>query len=294
MRGPQPFGCGQCMPCRINLARQWTARQILEASLNGENNGFFTLTYSDAHLPASLSVEPPVVSLWLKRFRKALAPRRVRFFLCGEYGEKSQRPHYHLSVFGVQPGEMVGGKSVAQIAFETWGKCEVQGFEARGFGPETAAYCCGYVTKKMTKKDDPRLAGRHPEFARMSNRPGLGSDAMKIVADTLLGHVEAFQHVEEVGDVPHALKLGKRSLPLGRYLLGKLRSYVGFQPEYVETLKAAIAEESQERVLALLESALGPSTLEPHTAKSVYLASIEGKLASVEARAKLRASERKL
>lgn len=296
-RGAQVYGCGQCMPCRINRRRQWTARLILEGSLYGDRNGFFTLTYSDAHMPRGCTLEPAVVSLWIKRFRFAVAPKRFRFFLAGEYGgtdfggggKRKIHPHYHMCLFGLQPFEVVGTKTVAQHAFETWGRCEVDGFDVRGFGPETARYCVGYVAKKMTHKNDPRLRGYlHPEFSRQSNRPGIGADAMAIVARTLCGEA-GMKFIEETGDVPRELRLGRQKLPLGRYLLQKLREHVGFTDEYIAKLKETATREREDEVLGMLETALGVSTTEPVTAKSIYLEQTEGKRASVNAREKLRA-----
>lgn len=75
----------------------------------------------------------------------------------------------------------------------------------------------------MTSKDDPRLAGRHPEFARMSLRPGIGADALHDVASALL----EFNLEDRMADVPSALRHGGRLLPLGRYLRMKLRHLVG-------------------------------------------------------------------
>lgn len=75
----------------------------------------------------------------------------------------------------------------------------------------------------MTKKDDPRLQGRYPEFCRMSLRPGIGADAMHDVASVLL----QFNLVDLQGDVPSSLRHGSRLLPLGRYLRRKLRTMVG-------------------------------------------------------------------
>ena len=95
-----PVGCGQCLPCRINKRREWTFRLELEASLH-EHNSFVTLTYADQFLPEDGSVNPRHTQLWLKRLRKVLDPRKVRFFLCGEYGDQTFRPHYHACLFGV-------------------------------------------------------------------------------------------------------------------------------------------------------------------------------------------------
>lgn len=86
---------------------------------------------------------------------------------------------------------------------------------------KSAQYIAGYCTKKMTHRSDIRLGGRHPEFTRMSLRPGIGASAMWNVASTVL------QYREKDIDVPLALMYGKKEFPLGRYLRRKLREYVG-------------------------------------------------------------------
>lgn len=78
----------------------------------------------------------------------------------------------------------------------------------------------------MTSKDDVRLYGRHPEFARMSLKPGIGADFMHEVASS---HMEFNLASREV-DVPSTLRHGGRMLPLGPYLTRKLRTYVGMDP----------------------------------------------------------------
>lgn len=75
----------------------------------------------------------------------------------------------------------------------------------------------------MTGRDDVRLFGRHPEFARISNRPGLGVDAIASIAKALTD----LDLVRSHADVPSALRHGKRLMPLGRYLRLKLRRAVG-------------------------------------------------------------------
>lgn len=78
----------------------------------------------------------------------------------------------------------------------------------------------------MTRADDPRLDGRHPEFARMSLRPGIGLGALDEVAKTL----HHFNLDTTQTDVPVSLRHGAKELPLGRYLRRKLRVKLG-KPE---------------------------------------------------------------
>lgn len=76
----------------------------------------------------------------------------------------------------------------------------------------------------MTRFDDERLEGRHPEFARMSNRPkGIGYGALDEVVRTM----RRFNLDKSQPDVPSALRHGGRTLPLGRYLRRKLRAALG-------------------------------------------------------------------
>lgn len=79
----------------------------------------------------------------------------------------------------------------------------------------------------MTKADDERLGGHHPEFARMSLRPGLGAYAVPSMADVLTSSSGA-RTIAHLGDVPMALRSEGKLLPLGRYLRRKLREELGF------------------------------------------------------------------
>ena len=96
------YGCGQCMPCRLNKKRIWTHRIMLE-SYEYSDNTMVTLTYDDEHLPrlddGRGTLVPKDFQDWLKRFRKAVEPRRVRYFGVGEYGDQLWRPHYHVILF---------------------------------------------------------------------------------------------------------------------------------------------------------------------------------------------------
>lgn len=277
MAGTIPFGCGQCLPCRVNRRRQWMWRQFFE-SLSHEENCFVTLTYDDVNLPTNGCLDARVLQLWIKRIRKVVYPRKLRYFGVGEYGDKSGRPHFHLSMFGVSgltPIDNFGGRPFEQAVAATWGKGYVQVAE---FNELTAGYVCGYVVKKMTSGGDPRLEGRTPEFARMSNRPGIGADAMSVIAKQLLDMPQSW----ESGDVPHELRIGKKKVPLGRYLLKRLRHAVGFSEEYTKEVRDRLSLSRSVDMLALLHN-----SKEAGTFKAAFLEEIEGRLAQVEARSKL-------
>lgn len=220
-RGVLQFGCGQCFPCRVNRRRLWTHRMLLE-QLKHQTSAFVTLTYDDDHLPAGGTLVPKDAQDWLKRLRRAVEPRTLRFFLVGEYGEQSWRPHYHAIIFGLCP---VGD---AEIVQSTW---------SRGFtmcaevNQHTVQYTCGYVTKKLNGRDERSrelLNGRFPEFARMSLRPGIGAPAIKEVVDALTTDGGAIL-MSQSEDVPQALRHGGKLNPLGRYLRRKLREGYGIK-----------------------------------------------------------------
>lgn len=246
--GSHVYPCGRCDPCRINRKRVWTNRLLLEASCHGDNS-YWTLTYNDQHLPRlenGLSTLKPLdAQLFMKRIRKAwdhfqdtagipsTEKRLLRFFLVGEYGEDiNERPHYHLALFGFPRCAngttlRLRNRSIAdrcclfcRCISTAWGKGDIDG---GGLEEGSARYVCGYVLKKLTKPDDFRLMGRHPEFGRMSNRPGIGFAAMKPVAKTLI----ELGLDESETDVPSALRRGSTIAPLGRYLRQSLRQFVG-------------------------------------------------------------------
>lgn len=229
--GGSVFGCGQCGCCRINRRRVWTHRFLLEAREH-QQSCFVTLTYSSSFLPTDGSLRPGDLQLFLKRLRKCISPVGLRFFAVGEYGSKTWRPHFHAILFGF-PECVRGGQEMlkrctvrsscepCRVLRSCWG----MGFILNGsFNFQRAAYCCGYIQKKMTAPDDERLRGRHPEFSRMSLKPGLGFGPMHDVASDLLSGGDFV-------DVPSSLPFGEgSSLPLGRYLRRNLRLLVGRDP----------------------------------------------------------------
>lgn len=228
IQGSAAYDCGQCLPCRTKRRRLWSHRLMLEA-LDHPASAFVTLTYSAENLPEGGSLVPLDLQLFLKRFRETISPQRVRFYAVGEYGDESDRPHYHIALYGYGPCRF--GRSrysklysdccdICDTIRDTWGLGHIYVGELE---IKSAMYVAGYMLKKMTNSDDPRLNGRHPEFARMSLRPGIGAWAMDEVAHSLL----TYKLDEKLVDVPTSLRHGNKLMPLGRYLRRRLRERIG-------------------------------------------------------------------
>lgn len=228
------------MPCRVKRRQLWSHRILLEQAKH-EFSSFVTLTYSDENLPPGGSLLVKDAQDWLKRLRRSVEPLKIRYFLVGEYGDETQRPHYHAALFGL-PGCVFGYRiralrtrckcpSCDRIR-STWSK---GGTDCAFLEPESAQYIAGYTTKKMTNKHDPYviewLNGRAPEFARMSLKPGIGAAAMEDVAD-LLTSDSGIIALENGNDVPFALQHGKKLKPLGRYLRNVLRKTLGSEKAF--------------------------------------------------------------
>lgn len=160
-----------------------------EAQLH-ERNSFVTLTYADEHLPAHGSLRYEDFQLFMRRVRKMLGA--VRFYMCGEYGETTFRPHYHANLFGVDfRGDWkVAGKSASGQLFytsERLSKCWPLGrATVQPLTREAAGYTARYIMKKALGQNaetayvrtDPATGASVqlvPEFARMSLKPGIGA-----------------------------------------------------------------------------------------------------------------------
>lgn len=275
-------GCGQCMPCRMNVRRVWMHRIMLEAAQYSDNC-FATLSYDDDHLPEGATLVPKHYQDFLKRLRARIAPQKLRFYLVGEYGEKSGRPHYHAALFGFATCRF-GQSRYSKVKSRCCERCELVR-EVWGHGniylgtleDDSAGYMARYVTKKMTKHDDPRLLGRYPEFGRMSLRPGIGGDAMWDIASALM----QYELDSTEPDVPTSLRHGKKLLPLGRYCRRRLRKFIGHE----ENAPQAVVDQMAAEVLPLRVAAR--ASKDDPSVKSHLIRAGDGKVAQMEARNKV-------
>ena len=145
--------CGQCVGCRLDRSKMWAVRIMHEASLH-EKNCFITLTYDEDHLPDDHGLCKKHFQAFMKRLRKKLSPKKVRFYMCGEYGEKLGRPHYHAIIFGYDFPDRYLWKErdgnryyVSEALSRLWpfGYHDISEVNIK-----SAAYVARYVMKKQT------------------------------------------------------------------------------------------------------------------------------------------------
>lgn len=180
--------CGQCIGCRLERSRQWALRCMYESKLY-EDNCFLTLTYSDENLPPFSSLRVEDFQKFMKRLRFEFSDRSIRFFHCGEYGERFKRPHYHALLFNFDFADKEYYKTVNGNGYfksKTLERLWPLGHSMIGAVTfESAAYVARYITKKITGPEaeehysviDPgtgEVVVRKPEYVTMSRRPGIG------------------------------------------------------------------------------------------------------------------------
>ena len=189
---PEYLPCGKCIGCRLERARIWATRCVHESKMH-KQNCFITLTYDNAWLPSDGSLDVRHFQLFMKRLRVSLdrvAGIKLRFYACGEYGDLNKRPHYHALLFGFDfPDKKFYSEGngyklyTSKILDGIWGygDCKIGDLTF-----ETAMYVAKYCLKKVDGAQreaghylvydiDGVVTERHPEFAVMSRRPGIGT-----------------------------------------------------------------------------------------------------------------------
>lgn len=233
-QGVAEYGCGQCMPCRLNRRRIWTGRLLLEATQHLHKT-WCTLTYNDENLPKNGSLEPKDYQLFLKRLRKALSPKKIRYYIVGEYGDQTERPHYHAAIFGTDNYDVIR---------ESWKMGNVHFGE---INPMTMSYNASHITKGLHNPKNPvvaaKLNGRYPEFQRMSLRPGIGYEAAKILGDYFTTE-QGSKYLAENADVGRTVRIGGLKYPIGKYLTGVAREQSIGQKAMTSIAKFKMVEQS--------------------------------------------------
>lgn len=202
IRQRQIIPCGKCIGCRLEYSKEWATKGCLEAEYYSEN-WFLTITYNENHLPeAGTMIDPKTgeelgqnpfgtlksedMTLFIKRLRqyyeRKYNHKGIRYMVCGEYGDKGARPHYHAIMYNLplhniyfhQYNENHETLWRCKELEEIWGKGLIVAAEVNW---NTCAYVARYITKKVgipTQEEYYKCLGVNPEFFRMSRKPGIG------------------------------------------------------------------------------------------------------------------------
>ena len=241
---PVRINCQQCAGCRLEKSQEWAARCMHEAGLY-ENNEFVTLTYDPENCPESGSLNVIDHQKFMKRMRKRFG--KMRFFMCGEYGGQTNRPHYHYILFNwtVDDKKFFKRNKRGEPLYTSEKLREVWPYGHNTLGAVTfdsAAYCARYVMDKRTGDvadtwytrltPDGVVYQMMPEFSIPSRKPGIGT-----------GYFEKYQKELWVNDT---VVLNGREIALPRFYDTKLEAV---DPVRFEMLKKA----RRRRALKLLK-----------------------------------------
>lgn len=180
-----PVPCGQCMACRINRQREIVTKALLESYSYPDSTSFITLTYAPEHLPdAEHFPGGNLIKADVQKFIKRLRMNtklKLRYLAVGEYGEKSQRAHFHLLMYGI-PRDML--EHHVKKAWTLGHSMSVMLPPGDDSGINRIKYTAGYTIKKMTSERDYE-DGRNPEFCHWSRKPALGTKALGAIGRKL-------------------------------------------------------------------------------------------------------------
>lgn len=201
----QQVPCGRCLECLKLRVNSWFVRLMVEFK-SSSSAIFLTLTYDDDHLPYSdnglMCLQYQDTQLFWKTIRNnrrktPLEGKKFRYFLVGEYGSKTHRPHYHAIVFDVNPQECIDAWKLGHVHI----------------GNVTEAstyYTLKYALKRAGKWKKSDSDDRDVEKALMSR--GLG---INFLSEDMIAFYQ-----EDVSR-PVTL-LGNKKLPLPRYYRDRL------------------------------------------------------------------------
>lgn len=189
-RDYQEIPCGYCEGCRMAHAKEWADRLLMEYS-ETKKAIFLTLSYDEFNVPwneFNRTLYKKDGQDFLKRLRKKFSDRRLRFYLAGEYGELTSRPHLHLIVFGLSLDDFPDKEiyKITKLGFVLYKSNLMESIWQKGYAPfsaysyRTGAYVARYITKKQRdSKIYYEALNVLPPYATMSLKPGIGADFLE-------------------------------------------------------------------------------------------------------------------
>jgi len=232
--------CGKCPGCMKRRSSGWSFRLVKEGE-RAETALFVTLTYDTNYVPLTksgyMSLNKRHIQLYMKRLRK-LSNRKLKYYVCGEYGGKRSRPHYHMIIFNADADkvEHAWSQYKAGLGYVPFGSI---------FIGEVNEASIGYTLKYMQKpgkipmhRNDDRIK----EFSLMSK--GLG-------ANYITDNMSSWHKSDLLNRMYVPMKEGKK-IAMPRYYKDKI--YSETQKLLINNhLKLIITEQNQETDLKLIE-----------------------------------------
>jgi len=186
--------CGKCIECRLKYAREWAIRCVHESKMH-PNNSFVTLTYSNENL-RDPKLNYRDWQLFVKKLRKT-QNEVISYFVTGEYGEQTKRPHWHAIIFNWYPKDAEYKRSNdrgdkiyrSAILNKIWGLGETEIGEVT---IESAGYCARYAAKKLVHgKDDEH---EYQPISKKSSKHAIGKKWLEKYYRDVFSHGKLILH----------------------------------------------------------------------------------------------------
>lgn len=219
---PLHVPCGKCPSCQENYKKDLLIRAVCEYEYC-DKAMFITLTVDEEHMEEvfperSLRHEP--FQRFIKRFRKLISPHKIRYLMCGEYGELGNRPHYHCIIFDFSFDDMYLFKTGKNPLFRsptleglwTYGFSSIGNFSGAG-----AAYLAKYVVKSRLESDIERITAN----GILLKKPYIQYPRSKKFGG--LGYRYFLEHKKEMFELGYCLLQNGTKVAIPRYFKKKLR-----------------------------------------------------------------------
>lgn len=201
----ESFPCGSCYECQKKRRLDWSFR-LGEELKHATTAKFITLTYDDDKLPRTKNGYPTLnkrdIQIFMKRIRNAQRKQliksygwkkpiwmkhnrwqklisyklkkrnapKIRYYYCGEYGSKTNRPHYHAIIFNTLPDVILNMGNIWDNGF----------IRVDNLNPQRINYTTKYMLKQQfVRQSDQRVR----PFANMSLKPAIGYQYLEKMKD---------------------------------------------------------------------------------------------------------------
>lgn len=178
--------CGKCLNCKKKRRSDWSLR-LEHEYLYSDSALFITLTYNDASIPRNRGIatlNKKDLQDYIKRLRNSHVAyvsrelgirksevknvsKQIRYYAVGEYGSKTNRPHYHILLFNYD----IANLKPIEAQWKNTQTGYPLGFVDIG---KVSSASINYTTKYMFKQWGKKDLRQRP-FTNMSRRPMIGT-----------------------------------------------------------------------------------------------------------------------